>query len=161
MKALFPGSFDPLTKGHLNIIKRATAMFDEVIVGVMTNTTKTPLFSLEERKRLIQETVKGYTNVSVIGVQKGLTVDLARQVNADVILRGIRDIQDCEFEKQIAIINRQLDNQIETLLMVAAPQYSAVSSTIIKEISRFGGDISQFVPPLIANAIREKINEKN
>lgn len=161
MKALFPGSFDPLTKGHLNIIKRATAMFDEVIVGVMTNTTKTPLFSLEERKRLIQETVKGYTNVSVIGVQKGLTVDLARQVNADVILRGIRDIQDCEFEKQIAIINRQLDNQIETLLMVAAPQYSAVSSTIIKEISRFGGDISQFVPPLIADAIREKINEKN
>lgn len=160
MKALFPGSFDPITNGHLDLIKRASKIFNQVVVAVMTNTTKKSMFSPEEKLVLIENEIKKLKNVSVVEVKTGLTVDLAKQINADVIIRGVRNVNDYQFEQQIAVMNRKLDDQIETLLLPSSPQYNEISSSLIKEIAKFKGDISKFVPLNVAKAIEGKINEK-
>lgn len=160
MKALFPGSFDPITNGHLDLIKRASKIFNQVVVAVMTNTTKKSMFSPEEKLVLIENEIKKLKNVSVVEVKAGLTVDLAKQINADVIIRGVRNVNDYQFEQQIAVMNRKLDDQIETLLLPSSPQYNEISSSLIKEIAKFKGDISKFVPLNVAKAIEGKINEK-
>lgn len=160
MKALFPGSFDPITNGHLDLIKRASKIFNQVVVAVMTNTTKKSMFSPEEKLVLIENEIKKLKNVSVVEVKTGLTVDLAKQINADVIIRGVRNVNDYQFEQQIAVMNRKLDDQIETFLLPSSPQYNEISSSLIKEIAKFKGDISKFVPLNVAKAIEGKINEK-
>ncbi|MGX5377151.1 pantetheine-phosphate adenylyltransferase [Ligilactobacillus sp. LYQ135] len=160
MKALFPGSFDPITNGHLDLIKRASKIFNQVVVAVMTNITKKSMFSPEEKLVLIENEIKKLKNVSVVEVKTGLTVDLAKQINADVIIRGVRNVNDYQFEQQIAVMNRKLDDQIETLLLPSSPQYNEISSSLIKEIAKFKGDISKFVPLNVAKAIEGKINEK-
>lgn len=160
MRVLFPGSFDPITKGHLDIIKRASALFDEVLVAIMTNSTKNALFNEKERLNLIQQEIVDLENVKVITVEKKLTVDVAIENNVNAIIRGVRDVNDFEFEKNLAIMNHKLSPKIETLLLPSTPDLSAVSSSLIKEIADFGGDISAFVSKNVLMAIEEKLNEK-
>lgn len=160
MNAIFPGSFDPLTKGHYDLIYRASRIMDHLTVAVMTNTSKKALFTTDEKVKIIKDAVAELNNVDVIAVEKGLTVDLARKLNATVIIRGVRDTEDFEFEKKIANLNRKLNSEIETLLLSSSPEFEAISSSMIKEIAKFGGDVSQFVNPTVQHLIEEKINEK-
>lgn len=154
--ALFPGSFDPFTSGHLNTVERASQLFDEVIVGIFTNTTKKGLFSLEEKVRLTEEATRFLDNVRVVAQSEGLTVDIADQLGAKFLIRGIRNITDYEYEKNIAAMNAKLNSQVETVFLLADESYSNVSSSIIKEIAKFHGDVSSFVPLCVNQAIIEK-----
>ncbi|AQP53236.1 pantetheine-phosphate adenylyltransferase [Vagococcus penaei] len=156
-KALFPGSFDPFTNGHLNTVERASTMFDEIIISVATNTSKQALFTPEEKKRLIEQATSHLPNISVCLQSFGLTVEQAKQLDAQFLLRGIRNHQDFEYEKSIAFMNKQLNESIETVFLLADEQYSSISSTMIKEIAKFNGDISKFVPQGVNQAIKEKL----
>lgn len=155
--ALFPGSFDPFTNGHLNTVERAAALFDEVIIGVLTNTTKQGLFTSEEKVTLIEEATKHLTTVSVMNQKAGLTVDIATELEAQFLIRGIRNMTDYEYEKNIASMNKQLNSNIETVFLLADEAYSNISSSIIKEIAKFEGDVSAFVPQNVNLAMSEKI----
>jgi len=157
MRALYPGSFDPLTLGHLDLIRRGTRLFDEVVVAVLRNPSKTPLFGLEERKRQIREATSTLNGVEV-GSFQGLTVAYARRCGATVILRGLRALSDFEFELQIAHTNRSLDEGIETLFMATSAQHSFLSSSVVKEVARFGGDVSHMVPSAVAQDLRTLFN---
>ena len=151
---LFPGTFDPVTLGHVDIINRAIPLFDKIIVGIGKNTTKAPMFSAEQRLEWIKEI---YKNKSCIegAIYEGLTVDFCKKVNAKFILRGIRYVSDFEYEKTIADANRTLDNSIETIFLTGEPKYTSVASTIVRDILRNGGDASQFLPDVVSKSIKK------
>jgi len=153
--ALYPGSFDPVTLGHIDILDRATAIFDQVIVAVLANPTKTPLFTAEERVGLLRAALGERPNVEV-GTFDGLTVDYAESVGAIAIVRGLRVISDFENEFQMALMNRRLNPRINTVFLMTSFANVFISSTIIKEVCRLGGDIGEFVPQESADAMRRK-----
>ncbi|PKR78517.1 pantetheine-phosphate adenylyltransferase [Halalkalibacillus sediminis] len=155
--AICPGSFDPITYGHLDIIQRGAKVFDHVVVAVFNNQAKSPLFDIEEKLQLIREATKDLPNVSV-DVSKGLLVDYASSKNADCILRGLRAVSDFEYEMQITSMNRKLNEEIETFFMMTNNQYSFLSSSIVKEAARFDADVSDLVPPVVAEALKKKFN---
>jgi len=159
LRAIYPGSFDPVTNGHIDIIKRAAAISDELIVGVLQNKAKTPLFSVEERVIILREVTKNLKNVKIMTFE-GLLIDFAAQMDAKVIVRGLRAITDFEYELQMSQTNRKLNADIETLFLTTSLEYSFLSSTTVKEVASFGGDISQFVPDFVAEKVTEKIKEK-
>ncbi|WP_395389278.1 pantetheine-phosphate adenylyltransferase [Fructilactobacillus frigidiflavus] len=160
-KVIYPGSFDPITNGHLNIIKRAAQIFDEVVVAVGNNPDKQTLFSAAERVNLIKQSVTDIQNVSVTEYN-GLTVNFVKEQGTNLIIRGTRDLSDFVFEKEIANLNSLLDDQMETLLIFANKNYELISSSMVKEINRFDGDVSQFVPSPVLAALKVKVNhEKN
>ena len=147
--ALFPGSFDPMTNGHLNLIERSAKLFDEVIIGVFINTSKQTLFTPEEKKYLIEEATKEMPNVRVIMQETQLTVESAKSLGANFLIRGIRNVKDYEYEKDIAKMNQHLAPEIETVFLLAEEPYAHVSSSLLKEVLRFGGDVSIFLPIFI------------
>ena len=153
--AVYPGTFDPITNGHLDIIRRASKMFDRVILAIADNPEKGPLFSLEERKRLAEENLTGIDHVTVVGFS-GLLIDLARSTNSSVILRGLRAVSDFEYEFQLASMNRKLDPEIETLFLTPTESFTFVSASLVKEIARHGGDVSKFVGPNVLEALQAK-----
>ena len=153
--AIFPGSFDPLTNGHIDIIQRGAKLFDRIVVAVLTNAAKTPLFSVEERMAIINENFKGQANVEADSFD-GLLVDYARRKQAAVIVRGLRGISDFEYELQMAMLNRHLDPLVETVFMMPAEQYTYVSSRLIKEVMALGGSITGLVPPGVERRLGEK-----
>ena len=157
--AVYPGSFDPATYGHLDIIKRASVSFDKVIVGVLHNSAKSPLFSVEERVKMLKEVTKDLPNVEIIPFD-GLLVDFAEQIGADVVIRGLRAITDFEYELQMSQTNQRMKPDIETMFLTTSIEYSYLSSTTVREIAAFGGDVSQFVPEAVEIALREKMKEK-
>ena len=159
MRAIYPGSFDPVTNGHLDIIRRAAAISDELIVGVLNNKAKTPLFSVEERVKMVCEVTGDMKNVKIVPFE-GLLIDFAQQMDAKVIVRGLRAITDFEYELQMSQTNRKLSPDVETLFMTTGLEYSYLSSTTVKEVASFGGDISQFVPEFVAEQVTEKMKEK-
>ena len=156
--AVYPGTFDPLTKGHLDIIERAAALFDELIIGVLHNSAKTPLFSAEERVKMLEQATGGMQNVKVRSFG-GLSVDFAHSCGAKVIVRGLRLITDFEYELQMAQTNRKLAPDVDTTFLYTSLQYSYLSSTTVKEVAAFGGDISEFVPGFIEEAILRKLQD--
>lgn len=158
MKALFAGSFHPPTKGHISVIERAAKLYDEVVVAIMVNAEKTYVISAEKRKKMLEACLAGVPNASVV-VGSGLTVDLARQLHADVLLRGVRDTADFEYEKRIAEVNRALSG-IETLMMPALDELGSVASSLVMDVARNGGDISPFVPEEIKDEIIDTIKKE-
>lgn len=154
-RALYSGSFDPVTLGHLDIIKRAANVFDEVIVAVLNNQAKNPLFSVQERVNMLEETTKEFPNVRVTSFQ-GLLVDFAKRENVNVIVRGLRAITDFEYELQMAQTNHELLPEVDTMFLTTNILYSYVSSTIVKEVASYQGDVSHFVPEYIEKKIHEK-----
>ncbi len=155
--ALYPGSFDPLTNGHLDLITRGARLFDHLIVAILTNTDKQPLFSAEERLSMLRETCSLFSNVE-IDTFKGLLVDYATRRNARVILRGIRAVSDYEAELQMAHLNRRMRPETETVFLLATEDYSFISSRMIKEIITLGGDVSRFVPDAVLGCLRAKFS---
>lgn len=153
--AVVPGSFDPITMGHLDIIKRASKIFDEVKVVVMNNSSKNPLFNVEERISLISEVTSSIPNVTVDSFG-GLLIDYAVEVEANSIIRGLRAVSDFEYEMQITSMNRFLNEDIETLFMVSNNQYSFLSSSIVKEVAKYNGNITGLVPDAVEKALKEK-----
>jgi pantetheine-phosphate adenylyltransferase len=151
-----PGTFDPITNGHLDVVARALQMFDEVVLAIAADSTKKPLFSLEERKMLAEASLGALAGKVRIVTFEGLLVDFARAQGAKAILRGLRAVSDFEFEFQMALMNRKLDDKIETIFLMPKDSYTYLSSTIIKEVGRLGGDISSFVPPVVEAAMRRK-----
>ena len=158
-KAVYPGSFDPVTYGHLDVIRRSAALVDELIVGVLQNNHKNPLFSLEERVKILLEVTKDMNNVR-IETFTGLSIDFARKCEAQFLVRGLRAITDFDYELQMAQTNRSIDRGIDTLFFTTALQYAYISSTIVKEVAFYGGDISGFVPESMAGHIQRKISEQ-
>jgi len=154
--AIYPGSFDPVTNGHLDLIDRGTKIFDHLIVAVLRNPEKDPLFSLQERMEMLREVTRPWANVEV-DVFDGLLVDYVRRRKATVILRGIRAISDYEYELQMALMNRKLEPQIETVFMMPAEAYSYLSSRLVREIARLGGSIQGLVPPVVEHRLRTKV----
>lgn len=157
--AVYPGSFDPATNGHLDVIERAAQLFDKVIVGVLKNSAKSPLFSVEERVTMLGEVTKELPNVKVIPFA-GLLVEFARQTDSKMIIRGLRAITDFEYELQMSQMNRKLEENVETVFLTTNLEYSYLSSSMVKEVAAFGGDISQLVPALVADRVNEKMKEK-
>jgi pantetheine-phosphate adenylyltransferase len=153
--AVCPGSFDPVTYGHLDIIKRGAKVFDRVYVVVLNNSSKKPLFSAKERMGLIQEATKNISNIEVDNFN-GLLVDYVRSKHANTILRGLRAVSDFEYEMQVTSMNRVLDDNIETFFMMTNNQYSFLSSSIVKEVAKYGGNISELVPKVVENALKSK-----
>jgi pantetheine-phosphate adenylyltransferase len=154
--AIYPGTFDPLTNGHLDLIQRGSKIFDELIVGILRNPEKGPLFTIGERKEVLLRMTKGFANVR-IDTFDGLLVDYARSKGARAVLRGIRAISDYEYELQMALMNRKLDPQIETVFMMPAEAYSYLSSRLVKEIYQLGGSIRGLVPELVEQRLKQKI----
>lgn len=153
--AIYPGSFDPVTNGHLDLIERGAKIFDKLIVAVLSNSDKEPLFGVRERVQMLGEVVRPWPNVEA-DVFEGLLVDYARKKHAQVVLRGIRAISDYEFELQMALMNRKLEPNLETVFMMPAETYSYLSSRLVKEVFRLGGDISNLVPPNVLERLRAK-----
>ncbi|MBE0650386.1 MAG: pantetheine-phosphate adenylyltransferase [Bacteroidales bacterium] len=152
--AIFPGSFDPITKGHVSVIKRAIPLFDEIIVSIGINSAKNYMFPLEKRRDWIENVFANEPKVTV-QTYSGLTVDFCKKVNANYILRGLRTAADFEFEKEIAHVNKMLTDGIETMFLLTEPEFAPISSSIVREVFRYGGDISSLVPPQV------KINSEN
>ncbi len=155
--AIYPGTFDPITNGHLDIIQRAVNLFDRVIVGVTTNPAKTPLFSAGERVEMIQKSVSNMASVAVEHFD-GLLMDYAKKKAANVVVRGLRAITDFEFEFQMALVNRRLAEHIVTVFLMPNEKYTYLNSTIVKEVAKFGGDVSSFVPKDVDERLRKKFN---
>lgn len=158
MKAIYPGSFDPVTLGHMDIIRRAANIAEELVVGILVNSNKTPMFTLGERLMMLEESVKDIPNVKVKTFE-GLTIDFARENGANVIIRGLRVISDYESEMQIAQVNKNIAPEIETLFMATGMEYSFLSSTIAKEIAMYDAGVEKFVPPVVVSKIKEKYNK--
>jgi pantetheine-phosphate adenylyltransferase len=156
-RAIYPGSFDPVTNGHLDVVERARKLFDEVIVAVAHNDEKQPLFPLKERLDLLQETAGKISNVRIAQFE-GLLVEFARVEKAGAVIRGLRAVSDFEFEFQMALMNRKLNAGVETIFLMPKEDYTYLSSRIVKEIARLGGDVSAFVPLGVAEALRRKFN---
>ena len=157
--AIVPGSFDPITYGHIDIIKRSAQLFDEVIVAILVNPDKKYLFTLEEREEMINESIKDFNNVMVDSFS-GLLVNYAKKVNSTVIVRGLRAVSDFEYEMQLTFMNKALDDNIETFYMMANKQYSFISSSIVKGVSGFGADLSKFVPKHVEERLEKKVKER-
>ena len=157
MIAIYPGSFDPITNGHLDLIERGCRLFDKLIVSILRNESKLPLFSVEERVEMLREVVGGYSNVEVDSFD-GLLVDYAARQNATVLLRGIRAISDYEYELQMALMNRRLRPLIETVFMMSSEAYSFISSRLVKEVFGLGGAVSGLVPPPVEARLRERLD---
>jgi len=156
VKAVYPGSFDPVTNGHVDIIDRASKVFDQLIVAVLENPRKTPLFSIEERVKMLNRIIDRYPNVEV-DYYRGLLIEYSRKRGAKIIIKGLRAISDFEFEFQMALVNRKLDCDVETLFMMTNNKYSYISSSIVKEVASYGGDIKDLVPREVYPDIMEKI----
>ena len=154
-RAIYPGSFDPVTNGHIDIIKRAAGQFDEVVVAVLRNSSKSALFSVQERVNILCEVLKDMPSVSVRAFD-GLTVDFARECGAKAMIRGLRATTDFEYEMQIAHTNHELDAEVDTVFFITNLKYAYLSSSIVKEIAMYGGDISKFVPPFVERALLDK-----
>ena len=154
--AIYPGSFDPITNGHLDVIQRAATMFDHVIIGVAHNVEKLPLFTTKERVELVRAAVKRLRNVSVAGFE-GLLVEYARRKKANVVVRGLRAVSDFEFEFQMALMNRRLDPKVETIFLMPKDEYTFISSRLVKEIAWLGGNVSDFVPRDVQRSLQKKI----
>ncbi|WP_146552248.1 pantetheine-phosphate adenylyltransferase [Rummeliibacillus sp. SL167] len=157
--AVVPGSFDPITNGHLDIIRRAADIFDIVYVAVMNNSSKHPLFDVQERMDLIKEVTNSLSNVKVES-SSGLLINYAKSKNANAIIRGLRAVSDFEYEMQITAMNRFLDEHIETFFIMTQNKYSFLSSSIVKEVSQYGGNIHGLVPDLVEDALKEKYKQK-
>lgn len=159
-KAIFPGSFDPLTNGHLDILERSTPLFDEIVVAVLNNPDKAPMFSVEERCEMINDVLRGIKrNGCHLTVQSfsGLTAEFARSVDASAIIRGIRAVSDYEYELRMALMNRRLEPTIETVFLMAGEEYSYVSSSLMKQVFELGGRIEGLIPELVETKMREKL----
>ncbi len=159
-RAIYPGSFDPCTLGHLDLIRRAAGMVDELIIGVLINKAKTPLFSVDYRVSMLKEVTKDLPNVTIESFE-GLLADFARSKDATIIIRGLRSVTDFEYELQIAQTNKMLNPALETVFLTTSLEYSYLSSSTVREAGAFGGDISGFVPPEIEPLVRERFSEIN
>ena len=159
IRAIYPGSFDPVTYGHLDIIRRSAGMVDELTVGVLNNKAKTPLFSVEERVKMLKEVTKDLDNIRIVPFD-GLLVEFASRMNAGLVIRGLRAITDFEYELQMSQTNQKLDPNIETMFLTTSIEYSYLSSTTVREIAAFGGDLTQFVPEAVALELEKKMNTK-
>lgn len=157
--AIYPGSFDPVTLGHYDIIERSSRIFDRVIVGVLCNSAKTPLFTTDERVEMLRYVTAELPNVTVLSFD-GLLVDFARQQSADVIVRGLRAVTDFEYELQMAQMNRVIAPEVDTLFLTTNLKYAYLSSSMVKEVARYGGDISEFLNSRIAEIVTEKLAEQ-
>ncbi len=155
MIAVYPGSFDPVHRGHLDVIERAVRLFDRVIVAIATNSDKTPLFSTDERLALLRACVAGHPTVEA-GAYEGLTVEYARARGAAVLVKGLRSAEDYGFETRMAAMNALVAPDVETVFLPSRPAYAFLSSTLLKEVARLGGDVSTLVPPLVADRLRER-----
>ncbi len=153
--ALFPGSFDPITNGHLDIVERGLSVFREIVIAILVNSDKRPLFTVEERVKTIRQVFRGNRRVRV-DTFSGLLVDYAEHVGASVIIRGLRAISDFEYEFQMALMNRRLNPKVETVFMMPAESYTYVSSRLVKEVFRLGGQVSELVPPAVEKRLRAK-----
>lgn len=157
--AVYPGTFDPITFGHIDLIERASRIFETVIVAVAANKNKKPCFNLNERIDYASHVLKKYSNVKVLGFEM-LLIDFMRQHNANIILRGMRVVSDFDYEFQLAGMNRHLAPDIESLFLMPAENFTYISSSFVREIAFLGGDVSQFVPDIIANALKQKMSEQ-
>jgi pantetheine-phosphate adenylyltransferase len=155
--AIVPGSFDPVTSGHLDIIKRTAALFDSVVVGVARNVAKTPMFTVDERVALVKKATSGISNVTVEEFDS-LLVEFAAKRNAHVVVRGLRAVSDFEHEFQMAQLNRELNDTVETMFMMASPQYAYLSSSSVREIAEYGGEVKALVPPVVEEALKNKFS---
>jgi pantetheine-phosphate adenylyltransferase len=160
IKAVYPGTFDPFTSGHEDLVRRAARVFDQVVVGVADSESKRPMFTAAERVAMARDTVRLLPNVEVIGFS-GLLMDFVHVQGATIILRGLRAVSDFEYEFQMAGMNRHLHPDVETLFLTPSEQYTFISATIVREIARFGGDVSHFVPALVGDRIRARVAEIN
>ena len=158
--AVYPGSFDPVTLGHMDIIKRASSLFDRLIIAVLNNRAKTPLFSVEERVKMLEEVTKDLPNVEVKSFGD-MTVDFARECGANALVRGLRAITDFEYELQIAQLNRVMDPDIDTVFLTTNLKYAYLSSSSVKEVAAYGGDISHFVTPYVENEVHNKLKDRS
>ena len=156
MVVIYPGSFDPVTYGHLDIIDRCAKKFDKIIVSVLNNNSKKSMFTIEERVKLLEKVLEKYDNVEV-DTFSGLLVDYAKEKNCTTMIRGLRAVSDFEYEMQMALVNKKLDENIETYFMVSRGKYAYLSSSIVKEIAMFDGNVSCFVPEIVELALKEKI----
>lgn len=156
LRGVYPGSFDPVTFGHLDIIKRSSKIVDELIVGVLYNKAKTPLFSVEERVKMLESVTKDLKNIKVVPFE-GLLVDFTKKVDATMIIRGLRAVTDFEYELQMAQTNHKLEPDVETVFLTTSLEYSYLSSTIAKEVASFGGNIDKFIPSSLVPIVQQKI----
>jgi len=152
---MYPGTFDPITRGHEDLVRRAAVLFDRVVIAIAASPDKTPLFSLEERVDLANHVLEGIPGMSVTGYE-GLTVDFAREHNLRAILRGLRAVSDFEYEFQLATMNRHLTDQVETVFLTPTEHFTFVSSSLMREIAKLGGDVSPFVHPIVAQRLKAK-----
>lgn len=160
-KAIYPGSFDPVTFGHLDVIHRASTMFDELVVSVLNNKAKSPLFSADERVKMLQEATKDISNIKITSFS-GLLIDYAKEIDVHIAIRGLRAITDFEYELQIAQTNRKLSGgELDTVFLTTSLEYAYLSSSSVKEIASFGGDVSQCVPPFVMEKIYKRYQEIN
>ena len=159
LRAIYPGSFDPVTYGHLDIIRRSCKIVDDLIVGVLNNKAKMPLFSVEERVKMLEDVTKEFGNVRIVPFD-GLLVDFASRMEAGLVIRGLRAITDFEYELQMSLTNHKLEPNVETMFLTTGIEYSYLSSTTVREIAAFGGDLSQFVPEAVAEELKKKMNDK-
>ncbi len=157
VKAIYPGSFDPMTNGHLDLIARGSRVFDQLVVAVLRNSAKQPLFSVPERIEMLTESVAGFGNVSVSAFD-GLLIDFAREQGAQAIMRGIRAVSDYEYELQMALMNQRLAPELETVFLMPAAKYSFVSSRLVKEVFQLGGSVEGLVPELVIARLKKRVN---
>jgi len=155
-RAIYPGTFDPITNGHIDVLERALSIFDEINVIIAVNSQKMPLFSAEERQEMIREVVREYSNVKVEILNDGLLADYARKTGAMAIIRGLRQVTDFEYEFQIALMNRNLYPEVTTVFLMPNEKYTYLASSIVREVSRLGGDVSNFVPESVLARLKEK-----
>ena len=153
--AVYPGTFDPITNGHQDLVRRAAGIFDRVVIGIASNPGKEPLFTLAERVELAQKVLSEHKNVTVIGYS-GLTVDFAREQGCGIVVRGLRAMSDFEFEFQLASMSRHLARDVDYIFLTPQEQFTFISSTLVREIAMFGGDVSQFVHPAVAEALKAR-----
>lgn len=159
LRAIYPGSFDPVTYGHIDVIQRSSKLVDHLIVGVLNNNAKMPLFSVKERVKMLEDVTKELPNVEIVPFD-GLLVDFAKKMDAGVVIRGLRAITDFEYELQMSQTNHKLGPDVETIFLTTNIEYSYLSSTTVKEIAAFGGDVTQFVPEVVKTELERKMNDK-
>jgi pantetheine-phosphate adenylyltransferase len=159
IRAVYPGTFDPITKGHADLVRRACGLFEKVVVAIAVNAGKQPVCTLQERQRLAELVLSDLKNVEVVSFDN-LLVEFVKQQNANVVIRGLRAVSDFEYEFQLAGMNRKLDPEIETLFLTPDEKYTFISSTLVREVARLGGDVSEFVHPVVVEALNRKLNKQ-